>query len=1555
VLFCATPFGVEEIDVEYYHSVDEIEIAELQDTSAAPSTNVEEQFVAAAFPNATYDTDPVTGLPLLHSDTNANTSIYLDFDGGSYNGTTYTSYDTDGNPSTFSASEANDILLAWEDVSTYYAMFDVDVTTVKPDVLNVPTAWIVLSGTNNSGNAIQGSYTFSYNQTVATGLVGGGAVRNKPYVLAHELGHIYGLQHQGEWDTTPLKTREYAWAVDGISSIMGSDTQGSVFNGWTISTWSRSPSFFQDDATIIAAAILEESGSGYTGDGYRQDDYGGNLLTPTLYATALTENAGTWYTDGIIERLNDVDTFSFNWSGGYISLDAHARAPVVSTTLFDYASSVALDIYVFDSSGTLVGYDDPTGPTDSQWGLDMNLAAGTYYVVLKGHGDTADFGIYDLNISATTGSGLSQPIIGSWDVAALVSENPSGDYVNNIILGLANDDPTSTSVVVDRSTDGVNWTQVYSQSGYQASRTFTDTNITRGETYFYRYGILGGSGGNRYSNSIIVHSAPKAVTNLTGTPWKTDAVILTWTEVSGDSGYLIEQSTDGVNFTEAGRALPNYPSYTVDQLSASTTYTFRVSTLSDNPSATPASAQIVIATPATSDPNSVPQAQDDIVAKNGDASITIDVVANDTDPDGDTLAILNTTARDITHPITQPKYGKAVATPNNITYTPNAGYTGGDSFVYAVWDNYINNADPVNTTHLGIDYGTVTILDNQKPIIANVIVNTTGALGSTITGESVSVAQQAGGITSIEIIFSEEVNFSEVFGEAVVVTSSVTGLPIKPDWIKGTGTNTLTLGFTDTAVTGTGLNVSFVSGSVIDNVGFSLSPLRIQSAIADLTVLENASNSVIDLSGVFIDAYGAPITNLSLTSNTNPSLVGTALVGTNLTLSYSPNSYGTADITVRGTDSGGSWIEDTFTVNVQAISPKLASGVVTVDSGVWTTINLEQTYQSMVVVATVVSPDNTQPPMVTRIDNASGSSFDLMLQRIDNLTGTVSGVQVQYMVIEEGVYTAAQHGFNVEAFKINSTLTNGRNNWGTSQSVGYQNSYAAPVVVGQVMSYNDTRQSVFWTRGSSSTNAPNSTNLHVGKHVGEDPVTARNNETLGYIVFESGTGTLDGVTFTAGVTTDTIQGIDDPGTYTYAISGLTNPTSAVLTQAAVDGNDGGFAVLRGPTPLTASQITMNIDEDKLLDTERAHTTEQVAFVVFDALPLTPKLVSDVVTVNSGVWTTIQLGKTYQSMVVVATVVVANASQPPMVTRINNASGSSFDLLLQRFDNLTSTVSNVQVHYMVIEEGVYTAAEHGFNAEAVKVTSTITNAKNNWTTGQAASYQNSYAAPVVVGQVMSYNDTRQSVFWARGSAASEIPNSTNLYVGKHVGEDPATTRLNETLGYIVFETGTGTLGGVTFTAGVTTDTIQGVENGTYTYGITGLTAPTSAVLSSAAIDGADGAFAVLRGPTPVTATQLTLNADEDAMSDTERAHTTEQIAFVVFEGPGTSAAPDELTAPSAQEKSKTPKDKSMYHYYGWLQWLDEKQAHKNGTHQEKYSKSKPFSTDSEETELSIFEI
>ncbi|MCA9966437.1 MAG: S8 family serine peptidase, partial [Anaerolineales bacterium] len=158
------------------------------------------------------------------------------------------------------------------------------------------------------------------------------------------------------------------------------------------------------------------------------------------------------------------------------------------------------------------------------------------------------------------------------------------------------------------------------------------------------------------------------------------------------------------------------------------------------------------------------------------------------------------------------------------------------------------------------------------------------------------------------------------------------------------------------------------------------------------------------------------------------------------------------------------------------------------------------------------------------------------------------------------------------------------------------------------MSFNDSRWSVFWSRGSTRTDPPSATSIYTGKHVGRDPNTTRNNETVGYIVVEAGTGTINGISYAVGVGADIVRGVDNGNGYTYPLSFSNNNFNGrgVASQTAMDGADSSWAYFAGSTPLTSSALTLLVDEDQIDDSERSHTSEQVAYFVFsDDLTLSP--------------------------------------------------------------------------------------------------------------------------------------------------------------------------------------------------------------------------------------------------------------------------------------------------------------------------------------------------------------
>ena len=284
---------------------------------------------------------------------------------------------------------------------------------------------------------------------------------------------------------------------------------------------------------------------------------------------------------------------------------------------------------------------------------------------------------------------------------------------------------------------------------------------------------------------------------------------------------------------------------------------------------------------------------------------------------------------------------------------------------------------------------------------------------------------------------------------------------------------------------------------------------------------------------------------------------------------------------------------------------------------------------------------------------------------------------------------------------------------------------------------------------------------------------------------------------------------------TISQTGLPGASLAIASMAGIDGGDGGWPVLYGAGAVGPSKLNLAIDEDNMLDAERGHTDEQVGYLVLDGNPaadVAPYLRRGIAARVSNAWTTVTLDRSYASMVVVATPSYTKDS-PPVVVRVRNAAGNTFELMAARTDGLADPISGVDVHYLVVKEGVYNVAQHGVQMEAVKYSSATTDRTGSWL-GESRSYANpgGYTNPVVLGQVMTANDPNFSVFWARGASSLDPPSPSALYTGKHIGQDFTTARASETIGYIVIEGGRGNLAGTSYLAAVGADAIRGMDDG-----------------------------------------------------------------------------------------------------------------------------------------------
>ena len=118
--------------------------------------------------------------------------------------------------------------------------------------------------------------------------------------------------------------------------------------------------------------------------------------------------------------------------------------------------------------------------------------------------------------------------------------------------------------------------------------------------------------------------------------------------------------------------------------------------------------------------NDAPVANPDTATTAEDTPVTIDVKANDTDVENNTLTTVL---------VTNPANGTVVANAGKYLYTPKANFTGTDTFTYRVWDGAANSAPTtVTVTVTAVNDAPTAVNDTattreDTPVVINVKAN----------------------------------------------------------------------------------------------------------------------------------------------------------------------------------------------------------------------------------------------------------------------------------------------------------------------------------------------------------------------------------------------------------------------------------------------------------------------------------------------------------------------------------------------------------------------------------------------------------------------------------------------------------------------------------------------------------------------------------------------------------------------------------------------------------------------------------------------------------------
>ncbi|MBM7557587.1 tandem-95 repeat protein [Halanaerobacter jeridensis] len=475
----------------------------------------------------------------------------------------------------------------------------------------------------------------------------------------------------------------------------------------------------------------------------------GELLEFTVSASDIDEDNLTYNASGDVADKFDSSTKTFTWTpspddeGNYsltidvsdgdlndsetitISVGDVNRAPVASddTVNVDEDNSVVIDILANDSDpdGDSINL---IGVTDGNNGTVVDNGDGTVTYTPDENYNGADIFNYTISDGTLTATGEVKVTINSVnDIPTATNDTvevAEDDVI--VIYPLINDsDLDGDNLLIDAVSTVTNGTAVDNGDG---TITYTPNSNYNGSDSF-SYDISDSNGGTATAAVDItvtaVNDAP--VLSAIGNKSVNEGELLEFTvsasdidednltyNASGDVADKFDSSTQTFTWTPSFDDEGNY-SLTIDvsdgDLNDSETITISVG-----------------------DVNRAPVASDDTVNVDEDNSVVIDILANDSDPDGDSINLIG---------VTDGNNGTAVDNGNGtVTYTPNENYNGTDSFNYDINDGRGGTATgAVNITINAINDDPIAVddsatVDEDGSVFIDVFANDTDVDGDLI-------------------------------------------------------------------------------------------------------------------------------------------------------------------------------------------------------------------------------------------------------------------------------------------------------------------------------------------------------------------------------------------------------------------------------------------------------------------------------------------------------------------------------------------------------------------------------------------------------------------------------------------------------------------------------------------------------------------------------------------------------------------------------------------------------------------------------------------------------
>jgi uncharacterized protein (TIGR02145 family) len=172
-----------------------------------------------------------------------------------------------------------------------------------------------------------------------------------------------------------------------------------------------------------------------------------------------------------------------------------------------------------------------------------------------------------------------------------VGEGSQSDAVSAATLPVA---PTGVKVAANSTTSiTIGWSSVTGATGYRvyrsstasgtyeevgtsATTTYENTGLTAGTAYYYKVAAYSSGGEGSQSSAVSAATLPVAPTGVTAAANSTSSITVSWSSVTGATGYLVYRSASLAGSYE-WIDLSTTTSYTNSSLTAGTAYYYKVS------------------------------------------------------------------------------------------------------------------------------------------------------------------------------------------------------------------------------------------------------------------------------------------------------------------------------------------------------------------------------------------------------------------------------------------------------------------------------------------------------------------------------------------------------------------------------------------------------------------------------------------------------------------------------------------------------------------------------------------------------------------------------------------------------------------------------------------------------------------------------------------------------------------------------------------------------------------------------------------------------------------